>query len=133
MESGRRNAGHLPPVVRRQDGRVDTVSGGGSAVLGAPISIEHTEGEISVWPGDLLVMFTDGLVEVPGGSLDDGLARLTHAVGEQPHGDADAMCEHVLAGVAGRSLRDDIALLAVRVTTSSDVPASRPVNGGVPA
>jgi serine phosphatase RsbU (regulator of sigma subunit) len=116
-------------MLRRADGQVETVSGGGSAVLGAPISIEHTMGELSVGPGDLLVMFTDGLVEVPGGSLDDGLARLADTVGEQPAPDADAMCEHVLAGVAGRTLRDDVALLAVRVTASSDVPVSR----GVPA
>lgn len=123
------NAGHLPPVIRRADGRVDTVAGGGSAVLGAPISIEHTEGEVMVEPGALLVMFTDGLVEVPGGSLDDGLAQLAQTVGQPSGADADAMCEHVLAGVAGRTLRDDIALLAVRITSSSDVPAGQ----GVPA
>jgi hypothetical protein len=123
------NAGHLPPILRRADGSVDAVSGGGSAVLGAPISIEHTEGELTIDRGDLLVMFTDGLVEVPGGSLDDGLARLADTVREQPAPDADSMCEHVLAGVDGQALRDDIALLAVRVTTSSDVPAGR----GVPA
>ena len=123
------NAGHLPPMLRRADGRVDTVAGGGSAVLGAPIAIEHTEDELTVGPGDLLVMFTDGLVEVPGGSLDDGLSRLADAVAAPAGQDADAMCEHVLAGVAGRTLRDDIALLAVRVTTSADVPAGR----GVPA
>jgi len=123
------NAGHLPPILRHADGRVDAVSGGGSAVLGAPISIEHTEGELTIDPGDLLVMFTDGLVEVPGGSLDDGLAHLADLIGQQPAADADAMCEHVLAGVDGQTLRDDIALLAVRVTASSDVPAAR----GVPA
>ena len=123
------NAGHLPPMLRRAEGHVETVSGGGSAVLGAPITIEHTEGEISVDRGDVLVMFTDGLVEVPGGSLDDGLARLADAVADQTGPDADAICEHVLAGVSGRKLRDDIALLAVRVTASSDVPTTR----GVPA
>src|SRR3954453_8911501 len=123
------NAGHLPPMLRRAEGHVETVSGGGSAVLGAPITIEHTEGEISVDRGDVLVMFTDGLVEVPGGSLDDGLARLADTVADQTGPDADAICEHVLAGVAGRKLRDDIALLAVRVTASSDVPTTR----GVPA
>ena len=123
------NAGHLPPVLRRADGRVDTVTGGGSAVLGAPIPIEHTQGELAVEPGDMLVMFTDGLVEVPGGSLDDGLAQLADTVGQQVGRDADAMCEHVLAGVSGKTLRDDIALLAVRVTVPSDVSAGR----GVPA
>src|SRR3954471_7169040 len=123
------NAGHLPPMLRRADGRVDMVAGGGSAVLGAPIPIEHTESELTVGPGDLLVMFTDGLVEVPGGSLDDGLAELADTVAAHAGQDAEAMCEHVLAGVSGRTLRDDIALLAVRVTTSADVSVGR----GVPA
>ena len=123
------NAGHLPPVIRRADGQVETVAGGGSAVLGAPITIEHTEGELMVGPGDLLVMFTDGLVEVPGGSLDDGLAQLADTVAQPAGADADAMCEHVLAGVSGRTLRDDIALLAVRLTAASQVRSGR----GVPA
>jgi hypothetical protein len=120
------NAGHLPPILKRADGTVVTISGGGSAVLGAPITIEHTEGEQTVESGDLLVLFTDGLVEVPGGSLDDGLARLGETVARQPVADADAMCEEVLAGVARDSLRDDVALLAVRLTESAEVPADRP-------
>jgi serine phosphatase RsbU (regulator of sigma subunit) len=119
------NAGHLPPVLRRADGTVEYISGGGSAVLGAPMTIEHTEGEHAVGTGDLLVMFTDGLVEVPGGSLDDGLARLGETVARQPVADADAMCEQVLAGLSRESLRDDVALLAVRLTASADVPADR--------
>jgi serine phosphatase RsbU (regulator of sigma subunit) len=119
------NAGHLPPVLRRADGTVEQLGGGGSAVLGAPIAIEHTEEVNAVDPGDLLVMFTDGLVEVPGGSLDDGLARLGETIGQQSKGDAEAVCEQVLAGVSRESLRDDIALLAVRITEPADVPAGR--------
>lgn len=117
------NAGHLPPILKRADGSVLSVAGGGSAVLGAPITIEHTEGEQAVESGDLLVLFTDGLVEVPGGSLDDGLARLGETVEHQPVTDADAMCERVLSGIDRDALRDDVALLAVRITAPAEVRA----------
>jgi hypothetical protein len=119
------NAGHLPPLLRRADGTVEFLAGGGSAVLGAPIAIEHTEDEHAVEPGDLLVMFTDGLVEVPGASLDDALDRLGETVRQQSEPDAEIMCEAVLSGVSRETLRDDIALLAVRVTQPSDVAAGR--------
>ena len=116
------NAGHLPPIVRRADGSTDTIAGGSSAVLGAPMSIEHGQGSHSVGPGDVIVLFTDGLVEIPGGSLDDGLARLNDTVAQPGGGDAEAMCDQVLSGMTPRSLRDDIALLAVRIATRADVP-----------
>ena len=116
------NAGHLPPIVRRADGGTETVAGGSSAVLGAPMSIEHGQGTHSVGPGDVIVLFTDGLVEVPGGSLDDGLTRLAETIARPGRGDAEAMCEQVLAGMTPRSLRDDIALLAVRIATRAEIP-----------
>jgi hypothetical protein len=59
---------------------------------------------------------------VPGGYLDDGLARLNETVARPGGDDADAMCDQVLAGMTPRALRDDIALLAVRIATRSDVP-----------
>lgn len=117
------NAGHLPPIVRLAGGGTETISGGSSAVLGAPMSIEHSQGTHTVGPGDVIVLFTDGLVEIPGGSLDDGLARLSETIGRPGGGDAEAMCDQVLSGMTPRSLRDDIALLAVRLATGSDVPS----------
>ena len=87
------------------------------------MSIEHGQGTHTVGPGDVIVLFTDGLVEMPGGSLDDGLARLSETVGRPGSADAEAMCEQVLSGMTPRSLRDDIALLAVRIAAGADVPS----------
>jgi hypothetical protein len=125
-DAGRRtlrysNAGHLPPIVRRADGAIDTIADGDSAVLGAPMTIEHTQGEHVVRPGDVLVLFTDGLVEVPGGSLDDGLARLADTIAVPGGDDAEAMCDQVLAGMTPATLRDDIALLAVRIVAPAEI------------
>jgi serine phosphatase RsbU (regulator of sigma subunit) len=115
------NAGHLPPIVRRADGRIETIADGSSAVLGAPMAIEHNQDALVVSAGDVLVMFTDGLVEVPGGSLDDGLARLGDTIAAPGGEDAEAMCEQVLVGMTPSTLRDDIALLAVRITASAEI------------
>ena len=56
------NAGHLQPMLIRADGRVDRLDRGG-LLLGIQ---EHAryEGEVvPMRPGDLLILFTDGLVE----------------------------------------------------------------------
>jgi hypothetical protein len=61
-------------------------------------------------------MFTDGLVEEPGRSLDEALAQLSGLIAEPGEPDAEMMCERVLSTMAAGSLRDDVALLALRLT-----------------
>jgi len=119
------NAGHLAPLLRHRDGSVETLDGGESVVLGAPIAADHSQGETVVEDGEVVVMFTDGLVEVPGGSLDERLRRLSETIAAQPDPEAEALCDRVLAGMSPQTLRDDIALLAVRVATSAGVSADR--------
>ncbi len=119
------NAGHLAPLLRRRDGHVDTLDGGGSVVLGAPIAADHNQGEAVIEDGAVIVMFTDGLVEVPGGSLEDRLNRLSETIAAEPDPAAETLCDRVLAGMSPQTLRDDIALLAVRVASASGVPIDR--------
>jgi hypothetical protein len=120
------NAGHLAPLLRRPDGHVDTLDGGESVVLGAPIAADHTQGEAVIEAGAVIVMFTDGLVEVPGGSMDDRLRRLSETIAADPDPAAEALCDRVLAGMSPKTLRDDIALLAVRVAPATGVPVDQP-------
>src|SRR5439155_1878144 len=112
-------------LLRHRDGRVESLDGGESVVLGAPIAADHKQGEAVVEDGAILVMFTDGLVEVPGGSLDDRLRRLSETIAEQSDPAAEAVGDRVLAGMSPQTLRDDIALLAVRVATSAGASADR--------
>ncbi len=119
------NAGHLPPLLRQPSGQVEPLVGGESVVVGAPIAAAHTQAECVVQPGSTLVLFTDGLVERPGGSLDDTLQQLSDSVAAAG-GDADALCEHVLGELSVPLLRDDVALLAVRLTGVEQSPVVRP-------
>ena len=56
------NAGHNPPFIVRQDGRVKMLSEGG-VLLGVKADEEYEEGEVSLNSGDILFMYTDGVCE----------------------------------------------------------------------
>jgi serine phosphatase RsbU (regulator of sigma subunit) len=110
------NAGHVPPFTLSPDGRVDSLAGGGSTVIGAPTTENRAQAEQVLPAGSTLLLFTDGLVEVPGGSLKDSLANLAATVSaHQPTDPAERLCERVVTAMEGQDLRDDIAVLAIRV------------------
>ncbi|HMO13968.1 MAG TPA: SpoIIE family protein phosphatase [Pirellulaceae bacterium] len=58
------NAGHLPPIVRRQDGTTEQLS---SEFSGLPIGIfddyEYRQIELELKPGDVVALYTDGINE----------------------------------------------------------------------
>jgi serine phosphatase RsbU (regulator of sigma subunit) len=56
------NAGHNPPVVVRQDGTFERLTKGGM-VLGISSDSELETDSITLKPGDLLLLYTDGLTE----------------------------------------------------------------------
>jgi len=56
------NAGHNPPVVVRQDGTLERLTKGGM-VLGISLDSEFETDSVVLKPGDLLLLYTDGLTE----------------------------------------------------------------------
>jgi hypothetical protein len=118
------NAGHVPPVLRLPDGGVTSLGGGASVVMGAPIVSDYSEAEVLLPEGSTLALFTDGLVEVPGGSLTDGLDRVQRTVAAFGDPTPEALCDELLAYVSRQSLRDDVALLVVKIATSAAVAVS---------
>lgn len=120
------NAGHLPPFMRDADGHVEALTAGSSVLLGAPTSpgASRPQARHVLGPGSLLLLFTDGLVEVPGTSLTESLARVQIMIADSPGG-ADASCDLVLAHIDSGRLRDDVAVLAVHLN-EAPLLASRP-------
>ena len=55
------NAGHCPPVLFRR-GNVERLEAGGT-VVGLFSGMVYQESEVTLQPGDLLLAYTDGLVE----------------------------------------------------------------------
>ncbi|MCG7208392.1 ATP-binding SpoIIE family protein phosphatase [Streptomyces arenae] len=114
------NAGHLPPVLVRPDGSAKTVAGQPHPALGAEFVVreQFDVHEFAVPPGSLLVLYTDGLVEDPAASIDDGIGRLTDLVRDvHPWDDLQQAARRVVAGLAPQGqLRDDVTLLLARLT-----------------
>ncbi len=56
------NAGHNPPALRRSSGCIERLNAGG-VPLGVLTGARYEQGEVGLQSGDLLVIFTDGVVE----------------------------------------------------------------------
>ncbi|MGW2640476.1 SpoIIE family protein phosphatase [Streptomyces sp. NPDC001348] len=114
------NAGHIPPVlVRAEDGRSELLD----LPTGAPIGVGGVPFEstvVRVSPGDRLVLCTDGLVEVRGADIGDGLAALCESAAH-PAASMDDACDTIIRALNTRGGRkDDVALLMARL---NGVPA----------
>lgn len=105
------NAGHVPPLVRAPDGTAVFVPGHGP-LLGMdssrPAPVTH-----DIAAGSMILLVTDGLVEVRGTDLADSLEELRLAVQNGP-ADPQAVCEHVLDRF-GRVHDDDVVVLSALV------------------
>ncbi len=113
------NAGHLPPVLVHPDGSAKTVAAQPHPALGAEFAVREPFDvhEFAAPPGSLLVLYTDGLVEDPSTSIDDGIGRLTDVVREvHPWDDLQRAARRVVARLAPQEpLRDDVTLLLARM------------------
>lgn len=110
------SAGHPPPLIRRGDGTVQSV-----LVPGMPLGLfpqgETTSMRLWLDPEDSLLLYTDGATEArdtDGHELGEAALRQILA---GPCDSAAGLVERVSSEVLDRvgALRDDLALLAVRV------------------
>jgi len=108
------SAGHLPPLLLGPEGGAEFLWEGRSTPLGVRTDGEYAEGAARLEGGSTLMLYTDGLVEVPGEDLIAGLERLRESVVAGP-AEPEALCDHVLGSLLGsHPARDDVALLAFR-------------------
>jgi GAF domain-containing protein/anti-sigma regulatory factor (Ser/Thr protein kinase) len=111
-------AGHLPPiVVSGAEARVLEVTP--APPLGAFPYGRCPERELTLETGEMLFMYTDGLVERRGVPLSDGIDNLARAIaGARTPGDACAFALAEMVPIDG--LPDDVAIVALQ---NSAVPA----------
>lgn len=111
------NAGHNYPILRRQAGPIEELSSG-STPLGAFPGIVYTESQAQLDPGDVLVLYTDGVTETEDAEGEQfgekGLEAVIHAC----HGcSADTIVERIREAVdrhGDGSAGDDMTLIVVR-------------------
>ncbi|WP_084965555.1 SpoIIE family protein phosphatase [Thermoactinospora rubra] len=110
-------AGHPHPLIRRPGGRVEVLEVPDGMLLGVSPETTYTCLDVSLEPGAILALYTDGLVETPGKDIDEGLAVLSAelaAAGDRP---LDELADHLIARApAPGGHSDDIALLLLRLT-----------------
>jgi len=112
------NAGHNPPVLVRADGRLELLEEGGT-VVGLLPGVRYNRAQVEVYPGDVLVLYTDGVVEASNAAGDmygiEGLVRSVEAA--RPSVAPHAVLARILADVnefsAGAPATDDQTLVII--------------------
>ena len=114
------NAGHVPPYLRRADGRLERLRAGGP-VLGLFEDVALESDEASLGPGDLLAAVTDGVTEATSPSGEEfGDERVVAALERHAAEGAEAALDALLAAVDGwtnvAGCTDDLTVLTVGAT-----------------
>jgi serine phosphatase RsbU (regulator of sigma subunit) len=107
------NAGSLPPIVLRGDGTVEVLESY-DLMLGVDPAVTRSDHEIELADGDVLVLYTDGLVERRGTSLTECIERLVKVVQWCAGLDVERAADRILLDVADEGVADDVALLVLR-------------------
>ncbi|MCX4850759.1 SpoIIE family protein phosphatase [Streptomyces sp. NBC_00893] len=109
-------AGHVDPLVRESDGSCRRLPAEGGLPLGLSAEFGRLEYPVSTAeldPGQTLLLFTDGLVELPGADLDEGIQLLTAMVRNGPQ-DLQRLADRLCEEVDERGGEDDVAVLLLR-------------------
>jgi phosphoserine phosphatase RsbU/P len=112
------NAGHNPPFVVRASGQVEALPGGGPVLGILPLAYYNQE-QAQLEPGDLLVIYSDGVTEATNTAEEEfGEDRLTEVLRNRRDEPASAIVSAVMESVnqfaLGAPQADDITLVVAR-------------------
>ncbi len=113
------NAGHPPPLLISHDGLAEYLTDGHGLLLGTGVRKPRTDATALLPPGSTLVLYTDGLIEEPGHTLDEGLQRLRRHAAALAHRPLASFTDQLLRRVRPVANDDDVALLALRTPTGT--------------
>jgi phosphoserine phosphatase RsbU/P len=113
------NAGHNPPFVLRKNGKTEFLRNGGP-VLGPTPDATYTRGYVQLEPGDLLCMYTDGIIEAHDKQdREFGTERLVRLVKTNRNRSSQEIGQEILGRVGkwGRADEDDRTIVIVKAVT----------------
>src|SRR5258708_5622483 len=97
------NAGHNPPMLLSKDGTRQLLGASGTA-LGILNNIRYSEQIIEFYPGDILIMYTDGVTEALDKREEEyGLERLVRVVEKNSDLRAYEICDRVIEDVTAHA------------------------------
>jgi len=111
-------AGHPPILIRRaKTGTVEIPPSAEGPALCLPSDRDcpqYTQGQTGFDVGDIMLMYTDGLIERRGEDLTEGIARVAERLQAwQPGAPLGSLCDELIASLGGDPQFDDICVLAV--------------------
>jgi anti-sigma regulatory factor (Ser/Thr protein kinase) len=109
------SAGHQPPLVCTAR-TAEFLSVPTRPPIGAVREMRFGQVTRVLEPDDVVLLYTDGLVERKRESIDVGLERLRACA--RPSGDLDELCDRILASLLEDDPHDDVALLAVAAAST---------------
>jgi sigma-B regulation protein RsbU (phosphoserine phosphatase) len=112
------NAGHLPPLILGEDGSLRRLETGGT-VVGLFDNMEYEESMIQLYPGDIFVAFSDGIIEPENEFGEFGEDRLIETIETHRNLPLDRITDNVIAAVqdwiGSAEQPDDITLVLARL------------------
>ncbi|MEV0999707.1 GAF domain-containing SpoIIE family protein phosphatase [Nonomuraea sp. NPDC050202] len=109
------SAGHPPPLLVPADGPARYLPADSGHPLGVTPALPRPDHAQLIPAGSTLLMYTDGLVESPAHSLDEGLDDLARHASGLRRLPLEEMCDQLLSRRRGDRFTDDVALLALRL------------------
>jgi serine phosphatase RsbU (regulator of sigma subunit)/integral membrane sensor domain MASE1 len=120
------SAGHPPMLLVEPGGACRFLPEGRSWPIRAGAGPRGAHGTTLLEPGATLVLYSDGLVERRGETIDCGLERLAAAAERAAALGVDELCATLAAELLGdRELQDDVVVLTVRLLGTPATPIAR--------
>jgi sigma-B regulation protein RsbU (phosphoserine phosphatase) len=112
------NAGHNTPILRRSSGNIERLNVGG-VPLGIQTDAAYSAAEVTLMPGDWLVIFTDGLVEAENQAAEPyGEDRLLGVLQSGVSSTPDLLLQRMIAEVnefvGSTPQHDDITCMVIK-------------------
>jgi serine phosphatase RsbU (regulator of sigma subunit) len=87
-------------------------AGAGTTPIG--VAEPRSTQSVRLWPGDVLIAFTDGLIESRTRSLEEGFSQLLRCLEEQRELSLDRLLDTVTERMWVDGSADDVTVLALR-------------------
>jgi sigma-B regulation protein RsbU (phosphoserine phosphatase) len=112
------NAGHNYPLLVKNHGEIISLDKGG-LLLGAFSNATYEHGCVEIGPGDLLLLYTDGLTEMmDNDEIEFGEDRLAEYISKLRHNPVHVICSELVASVknygSGPNETDDMTLVLMK-------------------